>query len=365
MPCFLEKTLPLLAGVSWLLQMSQVLATAAEPTPDTQVVVIGDKHVTLSQLPNAQKDLDAARERYEQQLHQLELDYQRARSSLIEQHVDMFVNDAVMRKEAEARHITVPQLIAEVNYPQVTDADVQTFYDQNKPDINRPFDQVSQSIRDFLKKQATEDGKRAYLLALRAKYSARSTFEPMREQVVAEGPTRGPDGARVTIVEFADFQCPFCRRMYPVLKKVLEQHPADVRLVFRELPLADLHPNAMGAAEAALCARDQGKFWEMHDALFTNLDGLDTENLKKTAAKVGLEAQPFAECLKSDKAKAPIEADTKAASQYGVNATPGLFVNGRFFSGAMSYGALEAAIEDELARTRGQTSHVANRGYQK
>lgn len=360
MPRLLEKAVPVLAGLSLLLSISP--SFAAPEAPNSPVAVIGAQHVTLSQLPNAQKDLDTAKERYEQQKHQLELDYQRNRQSLIEQHTDMFINDAVMEKEAQARHITVPQLIAEVKYPEVTDADVQTFYDQNKQDINRPFDQVSQAIRDFLKKQTTEDTKRAYLLGLRAKYSARSTFEPLREQVVAEGPTRGPDGARVTIVEFADFQCPFCRRMYPVLKKVMEAHPNDVRLVFRELPLTDLHPNAMGAAEAALCARDQGKFWEMHDALFVAQDGLDAAGLNKTAAKVGLEAQPFADCLKSDKTKAPIEADTKAAEQYGVNATPGLFVNGRYFSGAMSYGAIEAAIEDELARAKGQASRVASRG---
>jgi protein-disulfide isomerase len=358
---FPGKIFSLLAGVTLLLQTSQALAAAGAPAANTPVAVIGDEHVTLNQLPNAEKDLDTARERYEQQRHQLDLDYERARQSVIEQHADMYIDDSILRKEAQARHVTVPQLLAELKNPEVTGADVQAFYEQNKSDINRPLDQVSEAIKQFLTKQAAEDGKRAYLVTLRTKYSARTAIEPLREQVVADGPTRGPDGARVTIVEFADFQCPFCRRMYPVLKQVLEKHPADVRLVFRELPLTELHPNALGAARAALCARDQGKFWEMHDALFADLDGLDAEGVKKAAARVGLQAQPFADCLVSDKTKASIEADTKAAAQYGVNATPGLFVNGRFFSGAMSYGAMEAAIEDELARAKGQTPRVASR----
>ena len=365
MPRLLEKTLPVLTGVALLLQMSQVLAAPDGPAPNTPVVAIGDKHVTLSELPNAQKDLDTARDRYEQQLHQAALDYERTRQSLVEQHADMFIDDAIMRREAEARHVTVPQLISEVKIPEVSDADVQAFYDLNKPDINRPLDQVRQAIKEFLTKQATEDGKRAYLRSLRAKYSAHKMIEPLRDQVAAEGPTRGADGAQVTIVEFADFQCPYCRRMFPVLKKVVEQHPADVRLVFRELPLTELHPNALGAAKAALCARDQGKFWEMHYALFADQDGLDVEGLKRTAAKVGLEAQPFANCFASDKTKAPIEIDIKAAAQYGVNATPGLFVNGRFFSGAMSYSAMEAAVEEELAPAKEQASHVADRGYKR
>jgi protein-disulfide isomerase len=360
MPRFGVRVLPLLTGMTLLFQIPQVLAASDEPGPNAPVAVIGNEHITFSQLPDAQKDLAIGREHYEQQLHQLEIDYQRARQTAIEQYADIFIDDEIMQKEAQSRHVTVEQLIKEVKNPVVTDEDVRAFYEKSKPDIDRPFDQAKPAILQFLQQQALEDGKRNYLTALRAKYSARRTVEPLREQVAADGPARGPNDARVTIVEFADFQCPYCRRMFPVLKQVLEKHPTDVRLVFRQLPLTDLHPNAMGAAQASLCAHEQGKFWEMHDAMFTAQDGLNLENLKKIADKLRLPAQPFADCLASDRTKAPIEADKDAAAQYGVNATPGIFVNGRFFNGAISYGVMEATIEDELARTSGHSSRLAS-----
>jgi protein-disulfide isomerase len=165
----------------------------------------------------------------------------------------------------------------------------------------------------------------------------------------------------VTIVEFADFQCPYCRRMAPVLREVLQKYPRDVRLVYRQLPLIDLHPNSLHAAEASLCALEQGKFWEMHDAMFADQDALDVDGLKRTAAQVQLRAQPFADCLASDRTLAVIRADTKAATDLGVNGTPGLFINGRFVSGAVSYEEMAATIEDELRRAQSQGSRVASR----
>jgi protein-disulfide isomerase len=165
----------------------------------------------------------------------------------------------------------------------------------------------------------------------------------------------------VTIVEFADFQCPYCRRMAPVLRELLEKYPRDVRLVYRQLPLTELHPDALHAAEASLCAREQGKFWEMHDALFADQGALDLEGLKRTAAELQLKAQPFADCLGSDRPVGVIRADTQAATDLAVNGTPGLFINGRFVSGAVSYEEMAAIIDDELQRVA-QGSRVASRG---
>lgn len=348
----ITSTAAAFTAVSLVLPVCGAFAQAEPSAPEAAVAIIGTDRVTLRQLPEAEAQLAASSARYEAQLRQLAIEERRARQAILERAVNDFMNRRVMEQEAQAQHVTVPELEKEVRIPQVTDAEISDFYEHNRRDIAKPFEEVRPAIAQYLSQQAAADARRAWFAALRARYSARSVLEPLRESVTSDGPSRGPENARVTIVEFADFQCPYCRRMAPVLREVLEKYPHDVRLVYRQLPLTELHPDALHAAVASLCAREQGKFWEMHDALFSDQGALDTEGLKKTAAQLQLEAQPFAECLGSDRPLAVVRSDTQAATELGVNGTPGLFVNGRFVSGAVSYGEMVATIEEEL--TRGQ-----------
>jgi protein-disulfide isomerase len=164
-----------------------------------------------------------------------------------------------------------------------------------------------------------------------------------------DGPSQGPADAPVTIVEFSDFQCPFCSRLYPTVEQVKSTYGDKVHLVFRQFPL-NFHQFAQKAAEASLCADEQGKFWEMHNAMFSKQDELAVDKLKEKAAGMGLKADQFNACLDGGKYAPKVAEDVKAGSEAGVSGTPALFINGRFISGAVPYADIAKVIDDELQR---------------
>jgi protein-disulfide isomerase len=164
-----------------------------------------------------------------------------------------------------------------------------------------------------------------------------------------DDPVRGTAAAPVTIVEFADFQCPNSRRMQPVLRRVLDAYAGSVRLVMRDLP-RPFHRNARLAAEAADCAGEQGSYWPYHDLLFQNQDVLERADLEQYARRLNLDGARFAACLSSGRFAAEVEADAAQATQLGVRTTPTFFVNGRYLKGAQSYADFAAPIDAELAR---------------
>jgi protein-disulfide isomerase len=169
--------------------------------------------------------------------------------------------------------------------------------------------------------------------------------------VSTEGhPSRGPATAPITLVEFSDFECPFCARATPVLKQLEEAYPGQIRRVFRQFPLMAIHPGAERAAEASLCAAEQERFWEMHDALFEQPVALDPADLHRKAAQVGLDAASFKTCLDMQKYADTIEQDLKEGVAHGVTGTPAVFINGRLVSGARPYAEFAQVIDAELAR---------------
>lgn len=166
--------------------------------------------------------------------------------------------------------------------------------------------------------------------------------------VATEGrPQRGADDAPITIVEFTDYECPFCGRYirdtYPAL---LAEYGDRMKYVVRNFPLSSIHPNARKAAEAAECAFDQGRFWEYHDALFQNQGALDVPSLKAYAEELGLDVASFATCLDSGAKRDVVAADHRDALAHGVNGTPTFFVNGRMLVGAQQLAAFEALLTD-------------------
>ncbi len=146
---------------------------------------------------------------------------------------------------------------------------------------------------------------------------------------VGDSAIRGPENAPVTIVEFSDYQCPFCARSEPLIRDVMKEFPTQVRFVYKHMPLVSLHPNAMGAAQAATAAGKQGKFWEMHDLLFANQRALQPENLKTYAQQIGLDMAKFEADMASPEVRAAIQADVQLARTAGVRGTPTIFVNGK------------------------------------
>jgi protein-disulfide isomerase len=176
--------------------------------------------------------------------------------------------------------------------------------------------------------------------------------EPVRVKMDGSvGFTRGPKEAPVTIVEFSDFQCPYCKSVVATLKNIAAQYPQTVRWVFRDFPIPALHPQAPLAHEAARCAGEQGKFWPYHDVLFEKASSLAPEALRGYAAEVGADAAAFGQCLDSHKFRAAVAADVEVGSKAGVTGTPSFFINGQLLVGNQPLAEFQRVIEGELART--------------
>jgi len=171
---------------------------------------------------------------------------------------------------------------------------------------------------------------------------------------VDDDPSWGPEDAPVTIVEFSDFQCPFCSRFfsetYPQIK---QEYEGQVHFVYRDFPLTSLHENAQKAGEAAECADDQGKFWEYHDMLFNNNSALDDASLKGYASQLGLDTSAFDQCLDSGKYTEEVQKDYQEGISYGVTGTPAFYINGVSIIGAQPYANFKAAIDAALQEAGG------------
>ena len=154
----------------------------------------------------------------------------------------------------------------------------------------------------------------------------------------------------MTIIEFSDFQCPYCSRVNPTLARLKDRYGDSIRIVFRDFPILQLHPQAAKAAEAGACANEQGKFWPMHDLMFAYQQRLDVASLKQHAATIGLDAAAFEKCLDSGKHTAEWQKDSSDAEKAGVQSTPAFFVNGRPLVGAQPYEAFAEVVNDELGR---------------
>jgi len=177
------------------------------------------------------------------------------------------------------------------------------------------------------------------------------TQGPVRlDNVETDGdPQIGPNNAKVTIVEFSDFQCPYCQRFRDdTFDALFEKYGDDIRFVYRDFPLSSLHPQAQKAAEAAECANDQGKFWEMHDLLYENQALLAEDLYLDLAEELKLDTEQFADCLDSDKYADEVTADQQDGASYGVSGTPTFFINGWKLVGAQPLTAFEALIDQEL-----------------
>jgi protein-disulfide isomerase len=172
-----------------------------------------------------------------------------------------------------------------------------------------------------------------------------------RYTVNTEGsPVRGNADAKIAVIEFSDFQCPFCGRVTPTLDQVEREYGDKVRIVFKHLPLS-IHPKALGAHAASWAAHQQGKFWEMHDKIFENQRDLSDETYIRYAGELKIDVDRFKKDLTSDEAKAAVASDVAEASKLGVSGTPGFFINGRFLSGAQPFPSFKSLIDEELGRS--------------
>lgn len=345
-----------------LLALAAQLATGGELRPadidepatggHTVVATVGGARITAADVAAADRaDFDKLESDYQLKLRQLHLKQTEARHQLLLQQLERLLNARALDLEARVRGVKSDAVLAEIKVPAVTDDEVRAFYETNKARAHESFEKLRPSIAQYLAGQHDEEARRAFYDALRARHGISSLLGPYRVTVAASGPARGKDGAPVTIVEFGDFQCPYCREAESSLRAVMSRYPDQVRLVFRNLPLPKLHPNATLAAEAGVCAGQQGMFWQMHDAMYQDQSALSESALKDTARHLGLKMDGFAACLADRKTLEELDTDREAADELNVSGTPYFFINGRPLNGSVPVERFESVISDELRRS--------------
>jgi len=265
------------------------------------------------------------------------------------------LNEMIMRRvvtAAAARQNTTEDAFieAEINaLGDISDDEVNQFYLENVDQMGgQTLEQMSARIGEYLKQRRGQE----VLEGLMEAAEVDILLEPTRIEVAADGPSKGPENAAVTIIEFSDFQCPFCARALPVIDEVMKRYPNEVRVVYRHLPLDRIHARARPAAEASACAGDQDQFWAYHDLLFANTKALSDEDLKRYAEELNLDVAAWELCIGEGKFADKVEADVTAGQAVGITGTPAFIVNGVMLSGAKPVEEFVPLIESELERAR-------------
>lgn len=327
-----------------------VAQPAAAPA-ETVVGSIGPQPVRSSDLiaadPKAFGQLDDA---YQRELRQMQLRYAQARHDLLARELDQLLDRRALEMAAKAQGKTPEALLSTLHVDAVSDADMHAFYEANRNRIPQPYELVAPEIRGHLGTERRETATRSFYARLRKQYDIRSDLPPYRVAVEPAGPARGAASAPVTIVEFGDYQCPYCRQAEATLQTLLANHSGQIRLVFRNFPLSQIHPDADMAAAAAVCADQQGKFWQMHDAMYANQSALALPGLKATAQRLGLNIDRFAACLTDPSTRRALGKDMQAGQDLGIAGTPFFFINGRPVDGSVPLEQFESVIADELQR---------------
>jgi protein-disulfide isomerase len=310
---------------------------------DDVVARVGGRDITAAELETAaSRRLIATTTR----------EYEQKRAALEE-----MVEAELLRQEAERRGTTVEQLLAaevEAKAAPVGTWDVEAYRASHPKELlslEEPAARVEAARR--VRESRLAQRRIGFLNELRARTPVAVNLAAPRVTVAAfDSAARGNAGARVMIVEFCEFQCPYCRRVQPTLRDLEARYGKDLQLVYRHYPLAR-HQNSFKAAEAVECAREQGKFWPLHDRLFAQQDKLAVADLKAHARAVGVDGAKFDACLDSGRHAARWQRDLAEAKSYGDPGTPLFFINGRLVSGAQPIGVFIRVIDEELAKTSG------------
>ncbi len=307
--------------------------TAAES--QTVVAMVGNQPITLSEIDKlAGNELFELREKTLDNLLAERVVGDAARAAGLS-------SDDYMRQQIESR------------VPLISVDEARAWFEQNKGRLpnglgEKPFDEIKDMVVQGLTSDKRRDSMDSFVEELKAKAGVKVLLRPPKVEVAAEGPERGPKNAKVTIIEFSDFQCPFCSRGRKVLDEVVKSYGDKVRVVFRDFPL-EFHDKAQKAAEAGHCAHDQGKFWQMHDWMFDNQDKLEVEGLKAGARQIGLDGASFDTCLTSGKHAEEVKRHVRDGQKVGVRGTPAFFINGVMLSGAQPFDKFKTQIDHSLA----------------
>jgi protein-disulfide isomerase len=315
------------------------LATAAYPVAaqdgSTVVAEVGDRKITADDLQQKESG----------KLLQARYKYYLAERDALEQLIDEQLLDMQAAKES----VSVDELLKRHVEEQIkppTEDQVRFYYEGLQTD--QPYEAMRAKILDSVHDARFNKAKAAYIATLRGDSKVVVQLSQPSAQVdVAGSPRRGPANAAVQLVEFADYECPYCQKVHPDLVKLQQQFGTNVALVYKDFPLP-MHPLAQKAAEAARCAGAQGKFWEYHDSLFETKK-LQISDLKQQAVDLKLDSAKFDQCLDSGEQAPAVKKDAAEGLRLGLAGTPSFFTNGHFLSGALGYPKLREAVLQELA----------------
>ena len=259
------------------------------------------------------------------------------------------VEEAAAAEGIESQAYLEREILSKVGEP--SEAQIQQVFNQYRSQLPPDEAQARQQIVAFLTQQGRVQQETMLRDRLFAAADVQMMLDPPRVSPVvkASDPKKGSADAPVVLIEYTDYQCPYCVRAQPTIAAVLERYGDSVVHVFKNLPLP-MHAQAKLAAEAALCAGDQDKFWEMHDWLFANKDNISHDTLAAQAEAMSLDVPTFTACVNDGTYRQQVDADTAEANSFGIRGTPGFVINGRVLSGAQPLDQFIAVIDDELRR---------------
>ncbi len=311
-------------------------AFADEPSSNSAVVLeINGKKFTFSEFEQKRPAaLFQARNTF----------YQSARKAA-EEYVDSYL----LEQQAAAEHVTVAELLERhVNNVIAKDPPedaLRVYYEG--VDTTEPYEAVRPQILSHIRQKRLDKAKAEYLKTLHDQAKIAIRMSPPRASIsLKDTPLRGPQDAPVTIIEYADYECPYCQQIQPVLDKLETEYKGKVAFAYKDAPLP-MHPHAQKAGEAARCAGAQGKYWEYHDLLFAS-KALEIPQLKEGAATLKLDTQAFDKCLTSGEQEKAVKAQLAEAQTFQLQGTPSFFINGIFFSGSLTSEQFHTVIDDEL-----------------
>ncbi len=337
----LKANIPLILGIF-------ALAVSASAQSENDVVVeVGGHKFTLADVEQKETSrLLQARNTY----------YQAQKSA-----INHFVDDQLLAQKAAAEHITVDELVKRDIASKVVDpAEEQLKFLYELLGTDQPYEKMRSQIVDQYRQQRTAKVRADYLKTLASETKIVTSFLPPSVEVSLDGaPRNGSAKAAVTLVEYADYECPYCQQVYPALRKLEKDYDGKLSVVFKDCPLP-MHSHAKKAAEAANCAKEQGKFWEYSNTLFDHPGKLEIAQLKDYSKALGLNTTEFDKCLDGGAESGKVEKATEEAQTLGISGTPSFFINGHFYTGAMKYEALRDVVEQELAAASGHTLKASN-----
>ena len=293
-----------------------------------------------------------------QRLH----DVEQQRYGIRVQKLDLLIAERLLADEAAKRKVSVDDLLATelaAKATPVSESEVNAYCAARPGDCGDESSGTGSrraAVRDLMQAQRLVSLRVNYIQQLRDRAAVVIHLQPPEPFRAAVGdgtlPPRGPATAPITIVEFSDFHCPFCKRVQPTLEQLLEKYPTQIRLVYRDNPIDQLHPNARKVSEAARCANDLGRFWEFHDEMYLRSPNAGPEVLRAAAEAAGADPARIDRCVAAGTHRAAVQADVDEAAKLGADGTPAFFINGRSLRGLQSYETFVRVIEEELRRVR-------------